>query len=162
MTTNFVLCIAVVVVMVATCQRRCVESKPANSVNQQYAAAANDDIKYFVPYRRNIAAATAMQQAASQVSVGPVYASPYARREDSSRLYLGQEFSDVATNYGALAQQTSAPRSRDLKASASYGHHHGHHGYDHGGWLDMGAYTGGKGSFGWYADYPVGKHGYRK
>lgn len=42
-------------------------------------------------------------------------------------------------------------------------HHHGHHGghYDHSGWLDMGAWTGGKGSFGWYADYPVGgKHGY--
>lgn len=44
------------------------------------------------------------------------------------------------------------------------GHHHGHHGghYDHSGWLDMGAWTGGKGSFGWYADYPVGgkHHGY--
>lgn len=43
-------------------------------------------------------------------------------------------------------------------------HHHGHHGYgyDHSGWLDMGAWTGGKGSFGWYADYPVGgkHHGY--
>ena len=40
--------------------------------------------------------------------------------------------------------------------------HGGHHqGYDTSGWLDMGAWTGGKGSFGWYADYPVGgKHGY--
>lgn len=32
--------------------------------------------------------------------------------------------------------------------------HHG--GGGHGGWLDMGAYSGKKGAFGWYADFPVG------
>jgi hypothetical protein len=34
-------------------------------------------------------------------------------------------------------------------------HHHGGHGGHHG-WLDMGAYSGKHGSFGWYADFPVG------
>ena len=48
--------------------------------------------------------------------------------------------------------------SRDMEAAPS--HHHGHHGGgDHHGWLDMGAYSGKKGAFGWYADFPVGgKH----
>lgn len=41
----------------------------------------------------------------------------------------------------------------DLKASASH-HHHGHHAK---GWLDMGAWTGKKGAFGWYDKHPVGK-----
>ena len=45
--------------------------------------------------------------------------------------------------------------SGDLKpAETGYGH-------DTSGWLDMGAYSGGYGAFGWYADYPVGGgHGY--
>ncbi|XP_023220587.1 uncharacterized protein LOC111622443 [Centruroides sculpturatus] len=47
------------------------------------------------------------------------------------------------------ADQDTA-ESRDLVASA------GHHSYDVHGHLDKGAYTGHHGSFGWYADYPVG------
>ena len=34
----------------------------------------------------------------------------------------------------------------DLEAAATYG---GHGGHDHSGWLDMGAYSSGKGAFGW-------------
>lgn len=44
-------------------------------------------------------------------------------------------------------------------------HHHQQHGQDHSGWLDMGAYSGKHGAFGWYADFPVGghsSHGYGK
>lgn len=41
----------------------------------------------------------------------------------------------------------------DLKTSASH-HHHGHGAK---GWLDMGAWTGKKGAFGWYDKHPVGK-----
>lgn len=44
--------------------------------------------------------------------------------------------------------------SADLKTSASHHKHHGHHAK---GWLDMGAWTGKKGSFGWYDKHPVGK-----
>lgn len=43
--------------------------------------------------------------------------------------------------------------SVDLKTSASH-HHHGHGAK---GWLDMGAWTGKKGAFGWYDKHPVGK-----
>lgn len=43
--------------------------------------------------------------------------------------------------------------SADLKTSASH-HHHGHGAK---GWLDMGAWTGKKGAFGWYDKHPVGK-----
>lgn len=49
------------------------------------------------------------------------------------------------------------PAASDLHAAETYGH--GHHGSDNHGWLDMGAYSHGKGAFGWYADYPVGHHG---
>lgn len=41
--------------------------------------------------------------------------------------------------------------SQDMLADST---HHG--GGGHGGWLDMGAYSGKKGAFGWYADFPVG------
>lgn len=44
--------------------------------------------------------------------------------------------------------------SGDLRTSASHHKHHGHHAK---GWLDMGAWTGKKGSFGWYDKHPVGK-----
>lgn len=40
---------------------------------------------------------------------------------------------------------------KDLESAPT--HHHGH---DHHGWLDMGAYSGHHGAFGWYADFPVG------
>ena len=42
--------------------------------------------------------------------------------------------------------------SQDMLADST---HHGGGG-GHGGWLDMGAYSGKKGAFGWYADFPVG------
>lgn len=47
-----------------------------------------------------------------------------------------------------------APNS-DLKTSASH-HYHGHGAK---GWLDMGAWTGKKGAFGWYDKHPVGGKG---
>lgn len=101
----------------------------------------------------------------------PVYVSPFARAENQALNFERQESSHAPPNYAPrpatlVSSASSAPPSSDLKTSASYGHHqhggqHGGHGYDHSGWLDMGAWTGGKGSFGWYADYPVGgKHGY--
>lgn len=112
--------------------------------------------------------------AASELSSVPVYVSPFARAERAGNQALNfehQESSHAPPNYAprpaalmpAASTSGAAPSSADLKTSASYGHHQhgGHHGYEHGGWLDMGAWTGGKGSFGWYADYPVGgKHGY--
>lgn len=102
----------------------------------------------------------------------PVYASPYLRAADITasagyplRFESSQESSQAPPNYAprpTLANQQVS--SSDLKTSASYGHHHHgghHHGYGPSGWLDMGAWTGHKGSFGWYADYPVGgKHHY--
>lgn len=49
-------------------------------------------------------------------------------------------------------QQVIAPSS-DLKTAASH-YHHKHHAK---GWLDMGAWTGKKGAFGWHDKHPVGK-----
>lgn len=105
----------------------------------------------------------------------PVYVSPFARADEQDGVHFDrQESSHAPPNYAPLNNklQTSASApsfatpAKDLKTSASYGgghHHHGgydHGGYDHSGWLDMGAWTGGKGSFGWYADYPVGSKGH--
>lgn len=58
------------------------------------------------------------------------------------------------------AEQTNQEQNRvapssDLKTSASH-HHHGHHAK---GWLDMGAWTGKKGAFGWHDKHPVGGKG---
>lgn len=52
-----------------------------------------------------------------------------------------------------LQKYHATPSAADLKTSASH-HHHGH-GVK--GWLDMGAWTGKKGAFGWYDKHPVGK-----
>lgn len=62
-----------------------------------------------------------------------------------------------------LAEQTTQQQNKigypstssDLKTSASH-HHHGH-GVK--GWLDMGAWTGKKGAFGWHDKHPVGGKG---
>lgn len=43
----------------------------------------------------------------------------------------------------------------DLRTAASK--HYGHHKHGAKGWLDMGAWTGKKGAFGWYDKHPVGK-----
>lgn len=51
------------------------------------------------------------------------------------------------------AHQT-VPSAADLKPAASKHYHHGHGAK---GWLDMGAWTGKKGAFGWYDKHPVGK-----
>lgn len=104
------------------------------------------------------------QEAASNEASVPVYVSPFVRSERSPS-FDSLESSHAPPNYAPRPYLAASAPAKDLKASASYGHHgysggH-HHGYDHSGWLDMGAWTGGKGSFGWYADYPVGKgHGY--
>lgn len=45
--------------------------------------------------------------------------------------------------------------SQDLRTAASK--HYGHHKHGAKGWLDMGAWTGKKGAFGWYDKHPVGK-----
>lgn len=49
-----------------------------------------------------------------------------------------------AYDYRGFGDLTAS--ATDLQAEATYG---GHGGHDHGGWLDMGAYTSGKGAFGW-------------
>lgn len=57
---------------------------------------------------------------------------------------------------GESSQLEAAPSvvntKSDLKTAAS--HHHHHHVK---GWLDMGAWTGKKGAFGWHDKHPVGK-----
>lgn len=120
----------------------------------------------------SVARDTQQAEPSNEASV-PIYVSPFARTERATiatapapALFESrQESSHAPPNYAPRPSASSSlPSSPDLKTSASYGHHHHgghHHGYDHGGWLDMGAWTGGKGSFGWYADYPVGgKHHY--
>lgn len=76
---------------------------------------------------------------------------------------------DSGDDLASPAQQSAPSVSHAVKqddgqepiVAASYDHSH-HSGHGHNGWLDMGAWTGGKGSFGWYADFPVGSkgHGY--
>ena len=46
-------------------------------------------------------------------------------------------------------------QGQDLELAASK--HYGHHKHGAKGWLDMGAWTGKKGAFGWYDKHPVGK-----
>ncbi|KAI1294655.1 hypothetical protein HDE_06003 [Halotydeus destructor] len=61
-------------------------------------------------------------------------------------------------NYPAKVE--NVPAASDFKAMPeleAQATHHGH-GHDHHGWLDMGAYSGHHGAFGWYADFPAG-HG---
>jgi hypothetical protein len=49
------------------------------------------------------------------------------------------------------------PPTQDLRTAASK--HYGHHKHGAKGWLDMGAWTGKKGAFGWYDKHPVGGKG---
>lgn len=51
--------------------------------------------------------------------------------------------------------QGAGSASDDLRTAASK--HHRHHKHGAKGWLDMGAWTGKKGAFGWYDKHPVGK-----
>lgn len=65
-----------------------------------------------------------------------------------------QQLSPQQQQYLQSQIPAASPSSVDLKTSAS---HHGHHGHHAKGWLDMGAWTGKKGAFGWYDKHPVGK-----
>lgn len=51
---------------------------------------------------------------------------------------------------------TKSNLGEDLEAEQSH-YHVKKSGKKNSGWLDMGAWSGGKGSFGWYADFPVGR-----
>lgn len=55
---------------------------------------------------------------------------------------------------GLYQQNEPAMVAADLNQAASKHYHHGHGAK---GWLDMGAWTGKKGAFGWYDKHPVGK-----
>lgn len=79
--------------------------------------------------------------------------------EDDDKSGEAAEQLTKAETAALLAQASSqkvlaAPRG-DLKTSASH-HYHGHGAK---GWLDMGAWTGKKGAFGWYDKHPVGGKG---
>lgn len=129
------------------------------SPNDDYGESQIDDIRRMTA--ADIGLKSTDQSSASKEA--PIYVSPFARPARSM-----SQSSSSASSVGSAPQESShapakyaAASSNDLKTSASYGYHgHGHHGYGYGpsGWLDMGAWTGGKGSFGWYADYPVGGH----
>lgn len=56
---------------------------------------------------------------------------------------------DFYSSPSSSSSLSSPPASKDMIAESS--HHHDQHE-----WLDMGAYSGKQGSFGWYADFPVG------
>lgn len=73
----------------------------------------------------------------------------------SPQIAAGNNNQAVVVGDPALDQtlQPLPSASVDLKTSASH-HHHGHGAK---GWLDMGAWTGKKGAFGWYDKHPVGK-----
>lgn len=82
--------------------------------------------------------------------------------DEEEDLQNQQNPSMASTDTNLVYNQPIAEQSRknyysipsvDLKTSASH-HHHGHGAK---GWLDMGAWTGKKGAFGWYDKHPVGK-----
>lgn len=60
---------------------------------------------------------------------------------------------DDVSATGNYQQVAPRPSANDLKTAASY---HKHHGHGAKGWLDMGAWTGKKGAFGWHDKHPVG------
>lgn len=60
-------------------------------------------------------------------------------------------------NHNNMPQTYVTAQQTTQEMIAEPTHHHGH---GHSGWLDMGAYSGKHGAFGWYADFPVGGHGH--
>lgn len=75
-----------------------------------------------------------------------------------SNLYqTGQQYTPplVAEQTGVYQEQPAGSSADDLRVAASK--HYGHHKHGAKGWLDMGAWTGKKGAFGWYDKHPVGK-----
>uniref|UniRef100_A0A6G1S8H5 Uncharacterized protein n=1 Tax=Aceria tosichella TaxID=561515 RepID=A0A6G1S8H5_9ACAR len=71
-----------------------------------------------------------------------------------AQVVAGSDLYQTDQSYQAPYQP--AP-SQDLKPAASK--HYGHHKHGAKGWLDMGAWTGKKGAFGWYDKHPVGGKG---
>jgi hypothetical protein len=69
----------------------------------------------------------------------------------SGRVTSGSDLYQTDQSY----QPPYQPAAQDLKPAASK--HYGHHKHGAKGWLDMGAWTGKKGAFGWYDKHPVGK-----
>ena len=67
---------------------------------------------------------------------------------------LGSQLYQTGQQYPGMGGQQQ-PSSEDLRTAASK--HYGHHKHGAKGWLDMGAWTGKKGAFGWYDKHPVGK-----
>ena len=82
-----------------------------------------------------------------------------ATTDDQGNNQLAMQAANMAQLYynepQGQPQVYQSPVSSDLKTAASH-HHHGH-GVK--GWLDMGAWTGKKGAFGWHDKHPVGKKG---
>lgn len=73
-----------------------------------------------------------------------------------SQLYHQQtSMGGNSQQFPMASEQTSAAGPADLRTAASK--HYGHHKGGAKGWLDMGAWTGKKGAFGWYDKHPVGK-----
>lgn len=69
-----------------------------------------------------------------------------------------QDDQDVAAS--KISNAKIRVSAQDMQTAA--GHHHGHHGHHSvKGWLEMGAHTGKKGSFGWHDKHPVGGKGRR-
>lgn len=172
---------------IGTTEARSVDNNQEDQSISPVIPSPNQDFGDFSPLDqddiiRRPAAGKQLLAASNEASV-PVYVSPFVRseralsfdRQESSHAppnYAPRPQASVSSHYPISSINPSTAQhhgtTKDLKTSASYGHHHGGHhhggyhhggGYDHAGWLDMGAWTGGKGSFGWYADYPVGgKH----
>ena len=81
--------------------------------------------------------------------------------EDDDRYNVDENPQSFVTQQTAAQQQVAAAVTQptaDLSGAAS-GYHRHHHGHHAKGWLDMGAWSGKKGAFGWHDKHPVGKKG---
>lgn len=87
--------------------------------------------------------------------------------QEGRKFQEGNDFSDLKSLPSEKTSETEIIHSEESRVddprtgSSSPSQDHmladsTHHGGGHGGWLDMGAYSGKKGAFGWYADFPVG------
>lgn len=73
----------------------------------------------------------------------------YAPTQRQRHQQVTPDFYSSPSSSSSLSPSSSSHASKDMIAESS--HHHDQHE-----WLDMGAYSGKQGSFGWYADFPVG------
>lgn len=86
----------------------------------------------------------------------PVSLPPQAEAIAGNNLnQAGHQFVPLMTQQGAAYQPQTSGSGDDLRVAASK--HYGHHKHGAKGWLDMGAWTGKKGAFGWHDKHPVGK-----